>query len=294
MRQTWRWRVVNVLEKPEVSQLIAQLSSGVERLGSEGRWEQFLAAQARFHRYSYANTLLILDQFPEATTVAGFNTWRGAGRSVRRGERAIWIVAPLARRSDQGTSATEIIGFRRVGVFDVSQTEGEDLVSLCKPLEGGDEQGWFTRLVDVAVALGFTVDLEALAPDVFGDCTYALRRIRIAAAASPAQAVKTLAHELGHALLHEHVEDRPLAELEAESIAYVVCQHLGLDTERYSFGYVTTWAGGADAAIRSIKRSCARIGETSRMIIEMAALPSVADAGATEPPPGHGRAVSSV
>lgn len=265
-------------KKPDVRALVEQLSRGVAQLGDEGKWEQFLAAQARFHRYSFANTMLILEQFPDATTVAGFNTWRGAGRVVRRGERAIWIVAPVRQRGGTSGSEPEIAGFRRVAVFDLSQTEGAELVTLCEPLEGGDDRGWFEVLVEAATALGFDVERSDLASGVFGDCTYATRRIRVASTASPAQAVKTLAHELAHALLHENAGDRALAELEAESVAYVVCQHLGLDTKCYSFGYVTTWAGGTAVALRAIKGSCTRIADTARVIIDLA-VPATLAAG---------------
>jgi len=261
---------VGYLEKPDVRALVEQLSRGVEQLGDAGKWEEFLAAQARFHRYSFANTMLILQQCPDATTVAGFNTWRGAGRVVRRGERAIWIVAPILHRRIKASAEPEIAGFRRVAVFDLSQTEGDELLTLCAPLEGGDDRGWFEVLADVAIALDFSVERSDLANGVFGDCTYASRRIRVALTASPAQAVKTLAHELAHALLHENTDDRPLAELEAESVAYVVCQHLGLDTTCYSFGYVTTWAGGTSVALRAIKGSCTRIADTARVIIDLA------------------------
>jgi hypothetical protein len=257
-------------EKPDVRALVEQLSRGIEQLGDEGKWEEFLAAQARFHRYSFANTMLILQQLPDATTVAGFNTWRTMGRAVRRGERAIWIVAPVLGGSGISAPEREIAGFRRVAVFDVSQTEGAELVSLCEPLQGEDDGDWFSVLAEVSCSLDFEVERTELANGVFGDCTYNTRRIRISSAASPAQAVKTLAHELAHAMLHENIDDRPLAELEAESVAYIVCQHLGLDTKRYSFGYVTTWAGGTSVALRAIKASGSRIADTARAIIDLA------------------------
>jgi hypothetical protein len=256
--------------KPDVRALVEQLSRGVEQLGDEGKWEEFLCAQARFHRYSFANTMLILQQCPDATTVAGFNAWRRMGRSVRKGERAIWIVAPVVGRRSNTDAEQEVAGFRRVAVFDLAQTEGEALVSLCEPLEGEDERGWFAVLNEVASSLGFDVERAELTPGVFGDCTYATRRIRVANAASPAQAVKTLAHELAHAFLHEQTDDRALAELEAESVAYIVCHSLGLDTKRYSFGYVTTWAGGTSVALRAIKESGGRIAHAARVIIDLA------------------------
>jgi antirestriction protein ArdC len=94
-----------------------------------------------------------------------------------------------------------------------------------------------------------------------------LHRIRVEISNSPAQRVKTLAHEIGHALLHGECDNRALAELEAESTAYVVCQALGLDTSDYSFGYVATWAGGGDQAIAGIKGSCDRIQKAASTIL---------------------------
>lgn len=269
--------VVGVSKQPDVHALIEQLSQGIEQLGDEGKWQEYLAAQARFHQYSFANTMLILHQRPDATSVAGFRAWQKMGRTVRRGERAIWIVAPVLRSGER--AEREVAGFRRVAVFDLSQTEGAALVSICQPLEGEDDNGSFRALCGVASRLGFDVERCTLADGVFGDCTYATRRIRIAASASPAQAVKTLAHELAHALLHEHADDRALAELEAESVAYIVCQSLGLDTKRYSFGYVTTWAGGTSVALGAIKASGVRIADAAREIIDSA---SPMDARATE------------
>ena len=255
--------------QPSVHDLFQQLSEGVEQLHVAGKWEQFLNAQARFHRYSYSNTLLILAQRPDAQAVAGFVTWRRLGRAVRRGERAIWIVAPMLHHSGaQREDDLEVRGFRRVGVFDVTQTDGEPLAEICRPLEGADDQNVFVRLVDVAHTLGFEVQLANLPSGVHGDCTYGSRIIRVSRLAAPAQAVKTLAHEIAHAMLHEGCEDRALAELEAESTAFIVCRRLGLDTSAYSLGYVTTWAGGTEPALQQIKLSCSRITTTARSILD--------------------------
>ena len=100
-----------------------------------------------------------------------------------------------------------------------------------------------------------------------GDCTHSEHRIRVETRNTPAQRVKTLAHEIAHALLHEQFDSRALAELEAESTAYVVCQSLGLDSSDYSFGYVATWAGGGEQAIAGIKASCERIQRTAATIL---------------------------
>lgn len=251
---------------PTVSELFEALQGELGKLEDAASWQAFLRAQARFHRYSYANTLLILRQRPAASAVAGFATWRALGRSVRRGERAIWIVAPVFER--RGPAAERrVVGFRRVAVFDVSQTDGAELTVCCSPLQGADPPGLFARLVEVAQALGFAVELADLEPGCYGDCTYGLRRIRVSRSASGAQAAKTLAHELAHACLHEHAPDRALAELEAESVAYICCQVMGLDTGQYSFGYLATWAGGTAEAQSALRTSCRRIASTAERLL---------------------------
>jgi hypothetical protein len=160
-----------------------------------------------------------------------------------------------------------IRGFKMVPVFDIASTDGEELPSVCHTLTGDDPAGLFTRLIDVATSIGFTVEDAELPGSVNGDCSHELHRIRVEITNSPAQRVKTLAHEIGHALLHEKYDNRPLAEMEAESTAYVVCQALGLDTSDYSFGYVATWAGGGEQAIAGIKGSCDRIQKSASTIL---------------------------
>ncbi len=232
--------------------------------------------QSRFHHYSFNNTLLILQQFPEATRVAGYNAWRKLDRFVRKGEKGIWILAPMVYKADADTSAgtdeaTRVIrGFKPVPVFDLSQTDGQDLPEVCIRLTGDEPGDPYEHLRTVAQGLGFTVEEEYLSGQN-GDCNHAERRIRIEARNDGRQQVKTLAHELGHAILHEPGEDRPesraLLELEAESVAYVVCQNLGIETSDYSFGYVATWAGGSDEAQKAIKASGSRIQKAADQIL---------------------------
>jgi antirestriction protein ArdC len=196
------------------------------------------------------------------------------GRAVRKGERAIWILAPLVARDEvaaDGDSAPAVRGFRRVAVFDLAQTDGAPLPSPCERLKGEVSGEQYPRLVAVAHRIGFLVDDAPLPEGTNGECHFAERRLRIRTGNSEVQRVKTLAHELGHAVLHEFEVDRAKAELEAESIAYVVCRSLGIDSGTYSFGYVATWAGGGDAAITAIRGSCDRIASTAHMILEAAA-----------------------
>ena len=253
------------------SEAMIRLTEGIADLASSDEWRRYLEFQSRFHRYSFNNVLLIAAQCPEATQVAGFGAWRKVNRSVRRGERAIWILAPIVERrvgARDGGDEDVVRGFRFVPVFDVSQTEGEELPSVCNRLVGDDPTGHFDRLVAAARSFGFAVEEYEFTGTINGDCSHAERRIRIESRNTPSQRVKTLAHELAHALLHENFEGRELAELEAESTAYVVCATLGMDSGEYSFGYVTARAGGGEEALAGLRASGGRIQKAAAAILD--------------------------
>lgn len=258
--------------------VLERLTEGIEQLTSSDRWQDWLDVQSKFHRYSFNNTLLIRLQCPRATHVAGYNAWRQMDRFVRKGEKGIWILAPMIYKkadADEATGADEptrvLHGFKAVPVFDLAQTEGQDLPEVCTRLTGRQPGDAYDQLQRVAHSLGFTVEKQHLSGGTNGDCNYAEKRIRIEARNDERQQVKTLAHELGHAILHEPGPGRPdsrsLLELEAESVAYIVCQNLGLETADYSFGYVATWAGGGKEAIDGIKASGSRIQKAADEIL---------------------------
>jgi antirestriction protein ArdC len=251
-------------------ELIAQLAEGISNLTSSEDWQYYLDFQSRFHRYSFGNVLLIATQRHEATRVAGFNAWRKMNRFVRKGEKAIWILAPMVYKNagaEDGEHDRVIRGFKFVSVFDVAQTEGEELPSICNRIDGEDPAGHFAQLVTVAQSIGFTVEHHEFEGSTNGDCSHSEHRIRVETRNTPAQRVKTLVHEIAHALLHESYDNRAHAELEAESTAYVVCQTLGIDSSDYSFGYVATWAGGGEQAIAGIKASCEHIQKSAATIL---------------------------
>ncbi len=252
------------------SDLLTQLKDGIARLTSSEAWCDYLAFQSRFHHYSYGNALLIAAQCPAATHVAGFTTWRKLQRSVRKGEKAIWILAPMVgkRSANDDPDADQFVrGFKYVAVFDIGQTVGEVPPAVCTKLSGDDPSRFYVRFVEVARCFGFGVADYAFGDTTNGDCNVSEHHIRVEARNSPAQRIKTLVHELAHALLHERVTDRPLAELEAESTAYIVCRAMGMDTGDYSFGYVASWAGGGETAIANIKSSCGRIQKAASIIL---------------------------
>ena len=267
------------MERTTATELLATLAGGVAELTNSTAWRAWLDVQRRFHRYSWGNTLLIAAQCPDATRVAGFHAWLRLGRHVRKGEHGIAILAPVVPRlrvvdadsGDERWVAGRPHAFRVAHVFDVSQTDGEELAAPpVTRLEGGDPKDWYTQLRDVAHGLEFTVEEDYLPDDVNGDCNHALRRIRIEVRNGQCQQVKTLAHELGHAILHADRAGlcREQAELEAESIAYIVCAGLGIDTSEYSFGYLAVWAGGGEQARHGIAESAQRIQTAAHRVLD--------------------------
>ncbi|MHB1500895.1 MAG: ArdC-like ssDNA-binding domain-containing protein [Candidatus Dormibacteria bacterium] len=255
------------------AEALERLLEGIRELTSSQRWAEWLRFCSRFHRYSFHNQVLILAQRPEATWVAGYRGWQRLGRQVRRGERGIAIFAPCALAGPGPAEQDDLpvpTGFRVVRVFDLAQTDGRELPSPLQDLQDDAVQVQLDPLLALGGRLGFAIEFVELRGDRHGDCSHALRRIRLDSRLGRAQMTKTLCHELAHALLHgaDFDGDRSLAELEAESVAYVVCHHLGIDSSGYSFGYVASWAGGAEEAVARISAAGARIVGTAARIVE--------------------------
>ncbi|MGH7746582.1 MAG: ArdC-like ssDNA-binding domain-containing protein, partial [Candidatus Dormibacteria bacterium] len=244
--------------------ILARLDAGIDELCRSDRWAAWLTVQSRFHRYSFSNSLLIHLQFPGATRVAGYRAWQKLGRQVIKGERGLAILAPVVRRgqaADAGEAAHDgeeapaavrrVAAFIVTWVWDVSQTAGEPLPGVCTRLGGEDPHGSFHCLLGVAGLRGYRVEEADLPAGTNGDCSPDQRLIRLQRGLAPAMRFKTMAHELGHSVLHPDGylgTPRALAELEAESVAFVVCQAIGIDSAEYSLGYVASWAGGGDEA----------------------------------------------
>lgn len=238
-----------------------RLQEAVEQIVSGDDWQRMLKVASMFHRYSFNNHLMIFLQRPDATVVAGFNRWKSLGRFVKKGEKGIAIFAPCKYRTkietDDGEEKTlsQLRGFRVVHVFDISQTEGEELPDLdaVRPrlLDGDAPEGIWDGLVGQAAAAGFEV-VRYRRGSENGYCDFLSKQISVRPDVAPAQAVKTLIHELGHALLHseESPRSKEVAEVEVESVAYIVCDAIGLDSGDYSFPYVARWAEGATDLLR--------------------------------------------
>jgi antirestriction protein ArdC len=241
------------------------LAENVRALLNSESYQTALRFKSRFYRYSFNNCLLISLQCPTATQVAGYRTWQQLGRQVKKGEKAIAILAPILKKVEvDGQEVEKLIGFRTAHVFDISQTEGEELPEVPRPqlLSGRSEA--ITRTLKSLEAFatheGYSVERRVFSGSALGRFSPAGQRITLRDGLEPMQELKTLIHELAHALLHRDLdprsEKRHLCELEAESCAFIVCHSLGLDTSRYSFPYLAHWADDPAELLPAAERAC--------------------------------------
>ena len=260
------------------------LRSGVADLLSSAGWREALAFRRRFHSYSFFNTALIQSQRPDATLVAGFRAWQKHGRQVRKGEKGIAILAPMLKRDEDATDPSEkrVIGFRIVHVFDVSQTDGDPIPTPEPPLLLEDDPedveritGLHELLVEHCGASGVTVRFD-LEPDSSALGYYRPNGPEIAVRSDlgPVQAFKTLTHEIAHWQLHTGQSDRHIAELEAESTAFLVADALGIDTSTYSFAYLAGWAPSLEALMQA-GEAASKAADTILALLGCAKRPSV-------------------
>ena len=279
-----------------MKEITDRLETGIQELFESERYKAYLTTMSKFHSYSFNNTLLIAMQGGQL--VAGYNKWRDDfHRNVKKGEKAIKILAPApfkAKKEVQkldaqgrpvmgkdGKPVTEVQeiqvpAFKIVSVFDVSQTEGEPLPSIgVEELTGSVERyGEFFKALEQTspVPIGF----EDIPSGSHGYYHLTEKRIAIQAGMSELQTLKTAIHEIAHSKLHAidpeapaiEQADRPdsrTREVQAESVAYAVCQHYGLDTSDYSFGYVAGWSSGKD--LKELKASLETIRATAHELI---------------------------
>ena len=279
-----------------MKEITDRLETGIQELFESERYKAYLTSMAKFHSYSFNNTLLIAMQGGQL--VAGYNKWRDDfHRNVKRGEKGIKILAPtpykvkkeVPKLDEQGQPVMDKDGnpvtekkeiqvpaFKIVSVFDVSQTEGEPLPSI-----GVDElAGNVEQYEDFFKALEQTSPVPMAFEDIPGGSHgyYHLteKRIAIQENMSELQTLKTAIHEIAHAKLHAIDPDAPVTEqadrpdsrtreVQAESVAYAVCQHYGLDTSDYSFGYVAGWSSGKD--LKELRASLETIRATAHELI---------------------------
>lgn len=250
--------------------VLAQLEQGVESILTSESYRIYLATMARFHGYSFNNTLLIMLAKPDATRVAGFHTWRAVGRWVRKGEKGIPIIVPFKGKvgeTDDGEGVYALRGFGVGHVFDFSQTDGEPLpdAAIVKELHGDHDATALIveRLIGIVTETGASIVATTEGPRGYWLPTR--REIGIRSDLAGINYAKTLAHEAAHMLAdHRGTTSREDAEDVAESAAYVALSHFGIDTGDYSFGYVAGWA--KDMTV--VKRNLAEVQRIAHEMIE--------------------------
>ena len=284
-------------EKQKVQEITEKLEQGIKELFESEKYKNYLNTMSKFHNYSFNNTVLIAMQKPDATLVAGFKAWkRNFQRHVKKGEKGIRILAPapykLKEEQEKLDPETKEImldaegkpimeeveitipAFRAVSVFDVAQTEGKELPELeVKELSDSveDYENFMQALTEVSpVPIEFE-EIEGGAKGYFSQSTH---RIAVQEGMSQSQTLKTAIHEVAHAKLHDRelnkgIDDvehkgRSRKEVEAESVAYTVCQRFGIDTSDYSFGYIAGWSSGREmtelkASLDTIRRTASEI-----------------------------------
>lgn len=222
------------------------------------------------------STYLILMQKPEATRVAGYRTWQSMGRQVRKGEKGIHILAPISRKvseEDDGEAVRALVGFKTTAVFDISQTEGEELPEVPTPEDLDPEAGAevaeqvYAGLLLFCESEGVAVEEEQRRRGDYGTYNRKERSIVLNATLPATEKATTLAHELAHHLLHANAAKRPprrMREIEAEGVAFVTCAAFGLDTSRFTFAYVAEFAGET----KTVKAALERIQGAARRLIE--------------------------
>jgi antirestriction protein ArdC len=238
-----------------------ELTEAIESLATGEQWLAYLAFARKLHRYSARNLMWLYAQalqrgWTELGYVAGYQTWLKLGRQVRKGEKALKVLAPARyKRTDEETGIESWVlrGFVVESVFAASQTDGEGELPTnpARPtlLTGEGPEGAEAALVAIIESKGFKVTTEAMADGLNGYTAWGDLKVAIGEHLSPAARVKTLSHELAHVLLHapgqiDYRDNRDRCEVEAESTAYLVCGELGLESDAYSFPYVAHWANG--------------------------------------------------
>ncbi|MEG0570375.1 MAG: YodL domain-containing protein [Oscillospiraceae bacterium] len=263
-------------KKDKMKEITDRLEQGIKDIYDSEHYKNYLTVMSKFHSYSYRNSLLIMLQKPEATLVAGFNAWKNNfKRYVNKGEKGIQILAPAPYRvkmemekidpktqrpvlDSKGNPVTEEVkitkpSFRPVHVFDVSQTSGEPLPQLTTELSGNvaQYQAFFESLKSV---FPFPIQFEDIQSGAKGYCDPVNQKIAIKNGMSEIENIKTAIHEITHADLHadqsklslDEKKDRRTKEMESESVAFVVCNHFGIDTSDYSFAYLAAWSSGKE------------------------------------------------
>lgn len=269
-----------------VDRWVDDLAEHVDEVRSGEAFRAYLDFQAKFHQYSWHNAMLILSQCPHAQQIAGYRAWQKLGRQVRKGEKSIGIFAPLTyQKRALGSDAIEIdpetgkpimgLTFRVVSVFDVSQTDGDALPDFEVPDVAVAADSLLDRLTAVCAVreLGVTFRADMRDGHYGSSCAGS---VEVNSVYTTGQQAKTLCHELAHEAMHHKPEDRPdpetagytltraTAELEAESVAYIVCRRFALDVTERASKYIAHWRGDG----KLLRQAIDRIAKIARQIID--------------------------
>ena len=279
----------------DMDSIMQSLESGVEELFTSNRYQEFLKTMAKFHNYSFNNTMLIAMQRPDATLVTSYKNWQSMGRQVMKGEKGITIIAPAPykkmkekevldenQRPIMGTDGkpkTEQVEvtvphFKAVTVFDIAQTSGEPIQTLAPELLTAAVQDFDSFMQAIQKISPVPIRFDEIDGNANGYYHNADKEIVIKKGLSESQTLKTAIHETAHAKLHDREimeslgveKDRLTKEVEAESVAYCVCSSFGLDTSDYSFPYIAGWSSSRE--MKEMKASMDVIRKTAGEIID--------------------------
>ncbi len=267
------------ISKEEMGALIKKIDQRLLEFIKQGKYKDVLLGMGNLGRYSLRNQLYILYQMPEARTVYGLRKWNSLGRNVRKGEKSLRVFSPILGKKEKEDEES-VKGFRLGHVFDISQTEGDEIRSFVVNEKGQikDKDAIVLGMVKVADNHGYVfkrVGQESLGQDCYGLCNHSSKEIWVLETLADAQFISTFAHELGHALAHSkprgdfegltQKEKRGIKEVEAESIACIVCNYLSLDTENFNFSYILGWAKGD---ISKFRKNIDFVGACAKTIID--------------------------
>lgn len=279
----------------DMDSIMQSLESGVEELFTSNRYQEFLKTMAKFHNYSFNNTMLIAMQRPDATLVTSYKNWQSMGRQVMKGEKGITIIAPAPykkmkekevldenQRPIMGTDGkpkTEKVEvtvphFKAVTVFDIAQTSGEPIQTLAPELLTAAVQDFDSFMQAIQKISPVPIRFDEIDGNANGYYHNADKEIVIKKGLSESQTLKTAIHETAHAKLHDKEimeslgveKDRLTKEVEAESVAYCVCSSFGLDTSDYSFPYIAGWSSSRE--MKEMKASMDVIRKTAGEMID--------------------------
>ena len=281
--------------KQEMKDITDKLEKGVADIFQSDKYQKFLDTMAKFPRYSLNNNILIMIQKPDATLCQSYTGWKQMGRYVKKGEKGIRILAPTSYKLEREQDKTDengrkildkdgepvketvevnITAFKPVSTFDLSQTEGEPLPSIGADELTGSVEGYAALFDAIMEASPVPISFENIKGSTKGYFHTEENRIAIQQGMSEVQNVKTAIHEVAHAKLHNMTvqksredggQSRSSKEVEAESVAYTVCQHYGIDTSDYSFAYVAGWSKGKE--MPELKESLSTIREAASELI---------------------------